>query len=83
MIENCWQGFKPEWLQNRQQTQQRASPASRKLTHTDIWADALREEGIFPNEPDSHSSNILDEGYGNRHQESNVHPLRIAGAGRY
>ena len=84
MIENCWQGFKPEWLQNRQQAaQQRASPASRKLTHTDIWADALREEGILPNEPDSHSSNILDEGYGNRHQESNVHPLRIASAGRY
>ena len=84
MIENCWQGFKPEWLQNRQQAaQQRASPASRKLTHTDIWADALREEGILPNEPDRHSTDILDAGYGNRHQESNVHPLRIASAGRY
>ena len=84
MIENCWQGFKPEWLQNRQQAaQQRASPASRKLTHTDIWADALREEGILPNEPDSHSTDLLDAGYGNRHQESNVHPLRIASAGRY
>ncbi|RBO91053.1 hypothetical protein [Pseudochrobactrum asaccharolyticum] len=84
MIENCWQGFKPEWLQNRQQAaQQRASPASRKLTHTDIWADALREEGILPNEPVSHSTDILDEGYGNRHQESNVHPLRIASSGRY
>ena len=83
MIENCWQGFKPEWLINRQQAQRRDNPASRKLTHTDIWADALREEGILPNEPDSHSTDLLDAGYGNRHQESNVHPLRIASAGRY
>ncbi|MBX8824737.1 hypothetical protein [Ochrobactrum sp. SFR4] len=83
MIENCWQGFKPEWLINRQQAQRRDNPASRKLTHTDIWADALREEGILPNEPDSHSTDVLDAGYGNRHQESNVHPLRIASAGRY
>ncbi|MDM8346252.1 hypothetical protein P8H26_12710 [Pseudochrobactrum sp. sp1633] len=84
MIENCWQGFKPEWLQNRQHAPRRDSqPANRKLSHTEIWADALREEGIFPNEPDSHSSNILDEGYRNRHQESNVHPLRIANARSY
>ena len=55
----------------------------KKLTHTDIWADALREEGILPNEPDSHSTDVLDAGYGNRHQESNVHPFRIAGSGRY
>lgn len=84
MIAHGWQGFDPQWLQNRQQAaKQRASPASRKLTHTDIWADALREEGLLPNEPDSHSTDILDAGYGNRHQESNVHPLRIASAGRY
>ena len=83
MIAHGWQGFDPQWLQNRQQTQQRASPASRKLTHTDIWADALREEGILPNEPDSHSTDVFDAGYGNRHQESNVHPFRIASSGRY
>lgn len=83
MIENCWQGFKPEWLINRQQAQRRDNPARRKLTHTDIWADALREEGILPSEPDSHSTDVLDAGYGNRHQESNVHPLRIASSGRY
>ncbi len=84
MIAHGWQGFDPQWLQNRQQVaQQRANPASRKLTHTDIWADALREEGILPNEPDSHSTDLLDAGYRNRHQESNVHPLRIAGARRY
>ncbi len=83
MIAHGWQGFDPQWLQNRQQAQQRVSPASRKLTHTDIWADALREEGILPNEPDSHGTDLLDAGYGNRHQESNVHPLRIASAGRY
>ena len=80
MIEHGWQGFEPQWLQNRQHTQRRDSQPARKLTHTDIWADALREEGIFPNEPDSHQSNVLDESYRNRHQESNVHPLRIANA---
>ena len=83
MIEHGWQGFEPQWLQNRQHAQRRDSQPARKLTHTDIWADALREEGIFPNEPDSHQSNILDESYRNRHQESNVHPLRIASARAY
>lgn len=82
MIENCWQGFKPEWLLNKQQPRQRAGQPTR-ISHTDIWADALREDGVFTNEPVSHQSDILDAGYGNRHQESNVHPLRIAGTGRY
>lgn len=82
MIENCWQGFKPEWLLNKQQAQQRVGQPQR-ISHTDIWADALREEGIFPNEPVSHSTDVFDAGYGSRHQESNVHPLRIAGTGRY
>lgn len=82
MIENCWQGFNPQWLLNKQQSQQRAGQPTR-ISHTDIWADALREDGVFTNEPVSHQSDILDAGYGNRHQESNVHPLRIAGTGRY
>ena len=82
MIENCWQGFKPEWLLNKQQAQQRVGQ-SQRISHTDIWADALREDGVFTNEPISHQSDILDAGYGNGHQESNVHPLRIASTGRY
>ncbi|WP_420961100.1 hypothetical protein [Brucella sp. IR073] len=53
-------------------------PPKRAVSHTDIWAEALRERGIFTDEPDGYERHILDAGDGGGYREGNVHPLRIA-----
>ncbi len=81
MISAGWQGFEPEWIENRKSSARREPPPKRGESATDIWRDELIERGILRDEPDSHQSDILDAGYGGRHFESNVHPLRLAFSG--
>ena len=81
MISAGWQGFEPEWIENRKSSARREPPPKRGESATDIWRDELIERGILRDEPDSHQSDILDAGYGGGHFESNVHPLRLAFSG--
>lgn len=81
MISAGWQGFEPEWVENRKSSTRREPPPRRGETATEIWGDDLRERGILRDEPDSHQSDVLDAGYGGGHFESNVHPLRLAFSG--
>lgn len=81
MISAGWQGFKPEWVENRKSSTRREPPPKRGETATEIWGDDLRERGILRDEPDSYQSSILDVGYGGGYFEGNVRPLRIASAG--
>lgn len=81
MISAGWQGFEPEWIENRKSSARREPPPKRGESATDIWRDELIERGILRDEPDSHQSDILDAGYGGGHFESNVHPLRVAFSG--
>lgn len=78
MISAGWQGFEPEWIENRKSSARREPPPKRGESATDIWRDELIERGILRDEPDSHQSDILDAGYGGGHFESNVRPLRVA-----
>ncbi|NYD82086.1 uncharacterized protein YdaU (DUF1376 family) [Ochrobactrum intermedium] len=81
MISSGWQGFEPEWLENRKSSTRREPPPKRGETATDIWADELRERGILRDEPDSYASDLLDVGDGGRYFEGNVRPLRVAFSG--
>lgn len=64
-------------------TAHRKEPPPKPMTHTDVWAKALREKGILPDEPDSHEPDLLDAGDRHGYREGNVHPLRIAGTRTY
>jgi len=81
MISSGWQGFEPEWLENRKSSTRREPPPKRGETATDIWAEELRERGILRDEPDSYASDLLDVGDGGRYFEGNVRPLRVAFSG--
>ena len=82
MILHGWQGIKAEWIENRK-VSHRKEPPPKPMTHTDVWANALREKGILPDEPDSHEPDLLDAGDRHGYREGNVHPLRIAGTRAY
>lgn len=81
MISSGWQGFEPEWLDNRKSSSRKEPPP--KLTHTDVWGEKLREKGILTDEPHSNQSDLLDAGDGYGYREGNVHPLRIASSRAY
>nr|WP_278388426.1 DUF1376 domain-containing protein [Brucella intermedia] len=81
MISSGWQGFEPEWLENRKSSTRREPTPKRGETATDIWAEELRERGILRDEPDSYASDLLDVGDGGRYFEGNVRPLRVAFSG--
>lgn len=82
MILHGWQGIKAEWVENRK-VNHRKEPPPKPMTHTDVWANALREKGILPDEPDSHEPDLLDAGDRHGYREGNVHPLRLAGTRAY
>lgn len=82
MIENCWQGFKPEWLQNRAHAGQQVGhhpPKPRKIT--DVIRDEARKYGVLPDEPDYSDARLLDASYTRGSAQVLELPVRSAVSG--
>ena len=82
MIENCWQGFKPEWLHNRNYAGQQVAhhpPKPRKIT--DVIRDEARKYGVLPDEPDCTDTRLLDASYTRGSAQVLELPVRSAVAG--